>query len=96
MAARDRHTFPPGQVVDVQFAEFCADPLATIRRLYGALGRELTADAEQRMRAFLAGSPGDGGGGRYRFADTGLDAGVLRERSAAYQERFGVASEPVR
>ncbi|HXQ43475.1 MAG TPA: sulfotransferase [Acidimicrobiales bacterium] len=96
MAARDRHTFPPGQVVDVQFAEFCADPLATIRRLYGSLGWELTADAEQRMRAFLAGSPGDGGGGRYRFADTGLDAGVLRERSAAYQERFGVASEPVR
>ena len=48
------------------------------------------------MRAFLAGNPGDGGGDRYRFADTGLDAGALRQRSRPYQERFGVESEPVR
>ena len=48
-------------------------------------------------RAFLAANPGDGGGGgtRYRFADTGLDAEALRLRCAPYQERFGVASEPV-
>ncbi len=96
MAARDGDTFPPGQIVDVQFAEFCADPLPTIRRLYGALGRDLSADAEGRMRTFLAGNPGDGGGDRYRFADTGLDAGALRQRSLPYQERFGVESEPVR
>jgi len=96
ISARDRHTFPPGQIVDVQFAEFRADPLSTIGRLYDALGRELTAEAEGRMRTFLAGNPGDGGGDRYRFADTGLDAGALRERSLPYQERFGVESEPVR
>jgi len=48
------------------------------------------------MRAFLADNPGDGGGDRYRFADTGLDADVLRERAARYQDRFGVVSEPVR
>jgi hypothetical protein len=98
MDARDRGTFPPEQVVDVQFTEFMADPWSTITRLYAAIGRELTPTAEHRMRAFLAGHPGDGGGGgvRYRFADTGLDADVLRERSVRYQERFAVASEPVR
>jgi hypothetical protein len=96
MAARDRGTFPAAQVVDVQYAEFRDDPLATITTLYGALGRQLSGEAEERMRVFLAGNPGDGGGNRYRFADTGLDAGALRERSRAYQERFGVASEPVR
>ena len=50
-----------------------------------------------RMRSFLATHPGDGGGGgsRYTFADTGLDADVLRERSRAYQEFFDVPSEPV-
>jgi hypothetical protein len=48
------------------------------------------------MRDFLAGNPGDGGGDRYRFADTGLDPGVLRERSVRYQERFDVESEPLR
>jgi hypothetical protein len=95
ITARDRGTFPPEQVVDVQFAAFCADPLATISQIYTALGRELTADAQERMEIFLAGNPGDGGGDRYRFADTGLDAAELRERSARYQERFGVASEPV-
>ena len=96
--ARDRGTFPADQIVDVQFAEFVAEPLPTIQQLYAALGRELTDETEQRMRDFLAEHPGDGGGGgsRYRFADTGLDAGALRERAARYQQRFAVASEPVR
>ena len=85
-------------MVDVQFSEFVDDPFSTINQLYAALGRELTGETEQRMRGFLASNPGDGGGGgaRYRFADTGLNADKLRERSARYQERFGVVSEPVR
>ncbi len=91
--ARDRDTFPPSQVIDVHFNEFIDDPSSTIRRLYGALDRELTGPTEDRMRRFLAGNPGDGGGDRYRFSDTGLDAGALRERSKRYQERFDVASE---
>ena len=68
--------FPAEQVVDVHFSEFVADPLATIGQLYGALGRPLTDETEDRMRRFLAEHPGDGGGGghRYRFSDTGLDA----------------------
>jgi hypothetical protein len=50
------------------------------------------------MRAFLASHPGDGGGAgqRYTFADTGLDPGDLRDRAAAYGDRFGVEPEPVR
>jgi hypothetical protein len=57
----------------------------------------LSDQSEASMRAFLARNPGDGGGGgsRYRWADTGLDADALRERARAYQERFGVPSEPV-
>ena len=90
-------TVPPGQVVDVQFAEFMSDPFATIGTIYDSLGMELTNDTEAAMRSFLAAHPGDGGGGgnRYTFADTGLDAGVLRERGRAYQEYFDVPSEPV-
>jgi hypothetical protein len=96
MAARDDDTFPPGQIFDVQFAEFGSDPLAVVGRIYDALGRQLSAPVENRMRTFLDSNPGDGGGDRYRFADTGLDAGALRERCLPYQERFGVESEPVR
>jgi hypothetical protein len=94
--ARDRGTFPADQVVDVHFTDFVADPLASIAQIYAALGRELTPDAEARMRAFLAAHPGDGGGGgtRYRWEDTQLDADVLRERAKRYQDRFGVESEP--
>ena len=97
-AARDDGTLPAAQVVDVQFTDFVADPLSTIATIYERLGRELTGEAADRMRTFLAEHPGDGGGGgtRYRWADTGLDADALRERAAPYQERFAVASEPVR
>ena len=97
MDARERGVIPAERVVDVQFSAFVADPIATVRQIYVALGRKLDDLAEQRMRGFLAENPGDGGGGgtRYRFADTGLDAGILRERATAYQDYFNVASEPI-
>ena len=97
MDARERNVFPSERIVDVHFQQFIANPIETVREIYLALGRELDGPTEQRMRTFLADHPGDGGGGgtRYRFADTGLDADLLRERSAAYQEFSGVASEPM-
>ena len=74
-----------------------ADQLMTIERIYHELGRPFTGETADRMRSFLATHPGDGGGAgtRYRFADTGLDAAELRDRSVRYQERFGVLSEPI-
>jgi hypothetical protein len=97
MEARRRGVLPPDQVVDVQFTDFLADPLAFVAAIYDRLGLALTADTEGRMRAFLASHPGDGGGGgsRYRWGDTGLDADELRERARPYQDHFGVPSEPV-
>jgi hypothetical protein len=98
MDARSRGVIPPERIVDVHFREFVADPVATIRRIHLALGRELDDVVEQHIRTFLAENPGDGGGGgtRYRFDDTGLDPDALRERSTAYQRAFDVESEPVR
>jgi hypothetical protein len=91
-----RKSLPPGQVIDVQFADFMRDPFATIRSLYGRLDRQLTPVAEHRMREYLAAHPGDGGAGRYSWADTGLDAEQLREQVAAYQERYDVPTEPLK
>jgi hypothetical protein len=95
LEARADGTLPPGQVIDVQFAAFMDDPFATIGAVYDQLGVELTAEAEQCMRDFLATHPGDGGGGgtRYTWADTGLEEAALRQRAAPYQEYFGVPSE---
>ncbi len=97
MAARTDGTLPAGQVIDVQFGDFMDDPFRTIGQIYDQLGSEFSAETEARMRGFLAGHPGDGGGGgsRYSFADTGLDPGELRERALAYQRFFDVASEEV-
>ena len=69
------------RVIDVQFADFIREPFSTIQALYAELGRELEPVAEQNMRAFLAAHPGDGGGSRYSWADTGLDAGRCASRS---------------
>ena len=93
---RDAGLIPERQVIDVHFAEFMRDPLATVRRLYAALGRELDPATETRMREHLAAHPGDHGGTRYRWSDTGLDAGAVRERVRGYQDRYGVADEPLR
>ena len=84
------------RMVDAQFADFIRDPFATIRALYAELGRELEPLAEQNMRAFLAAHPGDGGGSRYCWADTGLNAGLVREQVGAYQQRYGVPDEPLK
>mgnify|MGYP002141226407 CR=1 FL=1 len=84
------------RIIDVQFADFMRDPFATIAAVYRRLGRELSPETEGRMRDFLAGHPGDGGGGRYTWADTGLDAAELRERVRPYQERFNVPTETLR
>lgn len=98
IAAREAETFPAGQVFDVGFTDFVADPFSTIRRLYDHLDLELTDAIEQQMRTFLEEHPGDGGGSgtRYSFANTGLDANDLRERAQPYQDLFGVESEPGR
>lgn len=96
MAARDRGVFPAEHVVDIQFAAFMADPFATIAALYDQLGRELTAETEANMRAFLARNPGDGGASRYTWAATELSEAELRPRVATYQERYDVPSEALR
>lgn len=96
MALRDSGTLAAGQIVNVQFADFIRDPFATIHDLYSALGRELTPETERRMRAFLAAHPGDGGGGRYTWSDTGLDADSVREQVRDYQLRFGVPTEALK
>jgi len=96
MALRDAAAIPPGRVIDVLFADFMNDPWTTINDIYRRLGRELRPEAAQRMRDFLATHPGDGGAGRYTWADTGLDATEVRSKVSAYQDRYGVPTERLR
>jgi len=94
VTARRNGVVPADRVVDVQFRAFVADPLATVRTAYERFGLELSPTVEARMQAFLAANPQEKHGGhRYAFADTGLDAGAMRERARRYQEYFDVPSE---
>lgn len=97
LQARRDGLFAPGQVVDVRYQDIRHDLIGAIGRIYDEIGLELTAEAESRMRAFLAAHPGDQAGSlkRYSFAETGLDEGALRERVREYQEYFDVESEPL-
>ena len=92
--ARRDGTVPAGRAVDVLFRDFVADPMAVVATIYDRLGIELTDVAEKAMRSFLAANPQEKHGGHsYSFTDTGLDAGLLRERTRAYQEFFDVPEE---
>jgi len=92
--AREQGLVAPDRVVDVQYKAFMDDPFGTIATVYERMGSELTDDAETRMRAFLAEHARDKHGlHRYTFADTGLDAGRLRERTRRYTEYFDVPEE---
>ncbi len=97
VTARENGTIAADRVVDVRYGAFMADPFGTIRTIYGRLGAELTSDTEARMRRFLAENRADKHGAHeYSFADTGLDAGRVRDRARRYVEYFGVQSEPDR
>ncbi len=94
--ARESGIVPASQVVDVQYRSFAADPITTIAAAYDRLGLAFTADAETKMRHYLAAQPPhEHGGHHYTFADTGLDEKALRERTARYQEYFAVPNEPL-
>lgn len=92
--ARVHGALDSSRIVDLSFRELLADPFAGIRRVYERFGLEYRADAEARMRRFLSENPSEKHGAhRYRFADTGLDAGEARERFRRYVEHFDVPAE---
>jgi hypothetical protein len=94
VVARRDGTIPGGRAVDVYFADFLADPMGVVSQIYGSFGIELTPEADRRMRDFLAENPQEKRGGHaYTFADTGLDAGIWRERMRGYQQYFNVPDE---
>lgn len=91
-AFRDAH--PEHPIVDVQYADLVADPIATIENLYDRLGLEPGPGAFAAMAAHLADRPkGALGTHAYDLASYGLDAAELTERFAGYTERYQVPRE---
>lgn len=84
-----RETCPRDQFLDVTFAELKKAPIAVIRRIYAWLGCEFTAEAEARMRSFLAAHPRrEHGTHRYSLGQFGLEFRTEHPRFARYRSRF--------
>ena len=93
---RDRVRLPASQVFDVQLPEFLRDEIGTVRRIYAHFEMTLSADAEDRMRRFLAANQADKHGRHtYRLGLGGLDEATERRRYARYQERFAIPNERI-
>jgi hypothetical protein len=91
-AFRDAH--PEHPIVDVQYTDLVADPVATVRSIYAAVGDELDDDAAKAVTAYVDAHPrGQFGAHRYDLSEFGLDAGELAERFASYTERYDVPRE---
>jgi len=91
---RDRAADDP-RFFDVQFLDLMADPIAMVRRVYAASGREFTASAEQGMRDWMAANQrAKHGAHEYSAGDFGIDVDERRQALRFYHERFGVPTDP--
>jgi hypothetical protein len=94
IALRESGRVDPRQFLDVRYDDLVKRPIPTIAGIYAHFEIEFTAEAERRMRHYLANKPkGKHGEHRYDFDHTGFDLAAERERFRAYRERYGVPSE---
>ncbi|MGA8846191.1 MAG: sulfotransferase, partial [Nocardioides sp.] len=73
---------------DLAFEDLVRDPLATVARVYAALGLELDAPAATGMGEWLDRRPREAGRPPYAAASYGLTEAMIDERFADYNQRF--------
>jgi hypothetical protein len=93
--SRWRADHPDFRVVDIQYLDLIADPMATVEALYAAFELELSPSARGRMARFLdqdhhAKAPRRA----YGLADYGLTEADIEASFGDYLARYGVAREP--
>ena len=75
-------------VTDLAFDDLVRDPVGTIGAVHAAVGLDLDAVAEARMREWLARRPREAGRPDYAAASYGLSDAAIDERFAAYNKQF--------
>ena len=77
------------RVIDVDYRELVADPVATVRRVYQELGRPLAPGLEAQLAAWVAGHPQHQfGRHRYDLAGYGLTGEQVDAAFGDYVDRF--------
>lgn len=83
---RERH---PGQVLDVVHAEFHAQPMAVLERIYQFIGWDIPEDTRKGFAQRIEEKPElSHGVHRYRIEDYGMSAEEAREPFADYVARY--------
>lgn len=88
MATRASWADEADRVTDIEFDDLLADPIRHVARVYGAVGVDLTVDAENAMRRWLAVRPREPNRPTYTLETYGLREPQIDERFAAYNARF--------
>ena len=82
--------------IDVMYHDLESQPLEVVRRIYQAMGRELTSDVAERMNRYLAKNPkGLNGRHHYSLRQFGLDSGRDAEKFKWYSRQFSIPDEPL-
>ncbi len=82
------------RVIDVHYADLMREPIATMRKLYTALGDPFTPEAEARMRVWLADNPqGKFGRHEYKLAEYGRSVDEIRGLFDRYLSRYDIERE---
>jgi hypothetical protein len=89
MAARERSD--PERFVDVAYADFLADPMGTVGRIYRAFGLPLSGETADAMKRHLQDRvQNKHGAHEYTLEHYGLTKDQVLRRLAAYIQRFDV------
>ena len=90
-AIETRAKLPKRQFVDIRQKDFQADPIGTVRRIYGHFGFSLAAETEEAMRKRVQQSPERAHGAHdYTPEEFGLAPGAIRERFSRYITTYGL------
>jgi hypothetical protein len=84
----------PDRFVDVHFQSMLKDPVETLRRAYGSMGRDFSAEHAERVQRYLKEKPrGKFGIHKYAPEEWGFSKREARENLAHYIERAGIELE---
>ena len=88
---RQREKIDPARIIDVQFNDFIADGVGTVKRIYQHFQMPMSTAVEQSFQRYADAHPmGKHGKHDYRLEEYGLSEQQIRERFAFYIERFQV------
>ncbi len=94
MAQRDRGDLPEERITDIRYPDLVSNPIRTVASLYERLGRDLSADARDRMKRWLDAKASEPSAPhQHRFEDTGLDLATERAKYREYIARFDLPEE---